>query len=219
MAKRDYSQMEYPRLVALGESDSIRATRHMNSKILCGLCKFVCCKSNIFIVETTPAESEKLGIPMAFPQNGSCPECTETGCKHGKDRPMFCKLFPVAVGDKGELNVPHWAYLHCPQPKHFTFSRIDENGKYVYHKKEGTKGPIGKNIQDEVRLDKPLEEFPTVLEMCEEGMVEMFGTKTLDKVRHGLAVLNGTATPPNSNPPSKNDTTDKAMAGDSSTPG
>ena len=167
-----------------------KITRHLNRQVLCGCCKFKCCNSEVFAVELTPKEVEKFQLPQLFLQEGRCRCLTEdAGCKYGAERPVFCRIYPVMMDFEGkQLYVVHWAVLHCPTPKHFVFDRM-EGEKYVYKKRTDIRVPTN-NIQDEIKLDKPLEEFPNVLYANEDGLTELFGAENVEKFKRDLAELN-----------------------------
>lgn len=188
--KEYYDQMLYPKVEASRENPP-RATRHLNRQTMCGACNFKCCVSEIFVVEASPAEAEKLGTPLAWPQNGRCQYLCDSGCGFGSDRPSFCKLYPIEIDfERNQLIAPFWAITHCPTPKDFVFVGMDGE-KYVYRKREDIKGPKKNNIQDEIRLDYPIEEFPNILENNAQALRELYGDEMLESVRSQLKELNG----------------------------
>ena len=175
-----------------------KATRFLNLQIMCGACKFKCCNSEVFSVEISEEErsryiSQGLLPPdtgLAWKQNGSCHCLNESGCKFGEDRPAFCKMYPLHVDfEKGTCGTSHWVLTHCPMPKHFEFVGI-QDGKYVYRKRDDLKGPVKGNIQGELRLDRPLEEWPTILESNAEGLAEVYSPEMVEQVREQLRTIN-----------------------------
>jgi len=188
MSADQYNVFEYDKLQK--QKNSIVPGRHLNRQVMCGACNFICCKSKIFIVETTVAESKKLNLPLAFPQNGGCSECLPDGCRHGDDKPVFCRLYPFVVNHNGTSTTSQWVLMNCPTPKNFEFVGVTEDGKYHYKKKENLKGHVRNNIQAEIFLDKPIELFPNILENNVGALLELFGEGWVRKLREGLEKMN-----------------------------
>ena len=182
-----YDDAEFPKLMVL--KDQLRVTRHLNRQVTCGACKFKCCNSHLFAVELTPDESEKFKLPIVFPQNGHCSQLTETGCKHSPDRPAFCHIFPIYIKDDGAISTTFWVLTQCPTVRSWEFLERRGNA-YVYVPRRDLKGPLKGNMQDELVADKPIEEWPNILENGAKGFEMLFGQDRLEKARADLAKLN-----------------------------
>ena len=169
-----------------------KASRFLNMQVMCGHCQFKCCNSEFFYVTLSPEESERMQLPQTIPTvNSHCPCLAEdgTGCRYGKDRPVLCKIFPVKTIYSGSLIAFHWCVLHCPTAKNYIFDRM-EGDKYVYVPDQKARGKLY-NMQSEIRLDKPIEEFPRLIETCKEGMTLLYGEEGYAKVVEELKILNG----------------------------
>jgi Fe-S-cluster containining protein len=173
-----------------------RATRHLNRQTMCGACQFKCCYSTIFEVEVSEEQRQKLGVEKrTWPMAGHCPCLKEengvvVGCKFGENRPSLCKFFPMQFDfERGQIYTSHWVLTHCPTPKDFEFVEM-RDGKYVYKKRDGVKGPKKNNMQEEIVIDHPIEEWPNILEANAEGLEELYGAEMVDRVRGQLVKLN-----------------------------
>ena len=164
-----------------------RVTRHLRRQTMCGACKFKCCSS--FFVELSVEEAQKHKLPMTWRQQGGCFCNTPTGCRLGSERPSFCKIYPVQIDfERNYCYCPHWALVSCPVPKDFEFIG-KEDGKYVYRKRSDLKGPKKNNIQDEIRLNHPIEQWPDILAANSEGLDEIYGEGYSLKLREQLNAL------------------------------
>ncbi len=166
-----------------------KPTKYLHRQVLCGLCNFKCCRSKGLSVECTKIEAKKLDLPIIFQQDGHCRCLTPTGCKHGENRPVFCKLFPLQVlPPRGQqppsLVVSHWSILNCPAATDYIFDGV-VGGKYTYHRKK-VSGAKKNNSQETLELDEPLSDFPAVLDFCGEAVDELYGEGTVAKLKDAL---------------------------------
>ena len=158
-------------------------TKFLRFRVLCGFCNFKCCNSPTLEVETTEAESKRLGLPRRFPQEGSCRCLTKTGCKHGEARPVYCQLFPLQVTKDNKLVVSHWAILHCPNDRDYAFDRVDKTtkGQEFHYNKKKPKSK-GKNSFPTLKLtNQKLKERPTIVEACKHAIIELWGKDYYEK--------------------------------------
>lgn len=168
-----------------------RASQYLTRRVMCGACNFKCCNGKSLNVECTEEETKRLSLPVLFPQNGRCPELTDTGCKHGKARPAFCKLFPLQIKPASRRNTPpilvvaSWSILNCPVTTDYELE-IGEGGQYVYQRRKVSR--IKKNNSKQtLELDRPIEEaFPDVLESCGEAIEIFYGPGAVDRLRQVL---------------------------------
>ena len=138
-----------------------------SKKLMCGYCNYGCCNSQTFHVEFSPKEikylSEKYNksLEKIEYQNGKCRHLKDdnSGCSFGKDRPKYCKTYPITENKSNTLVVSNWSWLHCPKPTDYELVKIVE-GKYHYRLKSKHK-----NKRDELILDDDIEKIiPTFLE-------------------------------------------------------
>jgi Fe-S-cluster containining protein len=195
--KRDPEYWSKSWIPQINKEREPHATRHLNRQTMCGACQFKCCYSTIFGVEVSEEQRQRLGLEQLTWQIAGHCYCLKkdengnvTGCKFGKDRPSVCKLFPLQIDfEKQQIYTPHWVLTHCPTPKDFEFVEM-RDGKYVYKKRDGVKGPKKNNMQEEIVIDYPIEEWPNILEANAEGLEELYGAEMVDRVRGQLVKLN-----------------------------
>jgi Fe-S-cluster containining protein len=161
-----------------------RATRHLNARVLCGTCRYKCCNSPSLVVEATPAEQRRLSLPQIFEQHGHCSQLTPTGCRHGSDRPVFCKLFPLQVTPHNTLIVSRWAIMTCPMAHHY---RETAAGRHVRRENLGPKARLDNSA---AALTGDLREWPTALEAGREALTEIYGAAGYQAIVDDLAAIN-----------------------------
>ena len=164
------------------------ATRHLNRRVLCGHCNYKCCNGKSLVVLTTEQESEELGLPVVFPQDGHCRCLTPTGCEHGERRPISCQMFPLQVNKRNQLVVSYWSILNCPTAKDYDFVGMD-GGRYTYQRR-AVSGAKANNSDVTLSLKEPLEQFPTAIECGATAVSKLWGQDGADQIKHELAVLN-----------------------------
>ena len=167
-----------------------KPTKFLQLRVMCGACRYKCCNSPSFVVQCTTEEQKRLDLPEEFPQQGSCPCLTDTGCAHGDGRPLFCKFFPLqihTVKQEPSLVIMHWCILHCPAPNDYILTGT-KNGKYTYSIKDGVSRGKAKNVQPILILDKPLEEaFPNVLDSCGYALDALYGYGVTEIIKKRMA--------------------------------
>jgi len=158
-----------------------KPTKWLSHPVMCGHCNFICCCSPSFNVKLLKGEKER--INKQFNENvdhkwdlaGRCKYLKrEGGCKFSKDRPTFCKMFPLQI-QQGSWRLSNWYTMHCPTPKKFDFVgkvETEDGVKYHYTPKEKYKNQ--RNFKD-IYLDTPIDELPPAHVTMKEEIVEVYG--------------------------------------------
>lgn len=165
-----------------------KPTRFLNIRVLCGLCRWRCCNSPSLGVELTPEESKRMELPIAFPIAGRCRCLGDAGCSWGAGRPVLCKLFPAQIKPDGNLVCAHWNILNCPTDRDYTFVGM-KDGRYVYARTSKS-GPKANNSAEGLSLDKPLTDYPTVMQAARPALVELYGEDAVCEIERQLRILN-----------------------------
>ena len=158
----------------------LRPTKYLARKPLCGLCRFKCCNSPSLEVETTEEEAGRLNLPRRFPQAGRCRCLGPAGCVHGEARPVFCKMFPLQVRPDGALIVSYWSTLNCPTAADYEL--VGRDGELYVYRRKLVGASKAANSQEELRLDRPIEDMPTALDIGAPALDEVFGAGTADRM-------------------------------------
>ena len=103
----------------------------------------------------------------------------------GDDRPLFCKLYPVAEHYKNnKLVISNWSFLSCPKPENYELDKVVD-GKYHYKLKKKHWNKKDKLILDDT-IDNVVDE---IWIQAKESIIEKYGKDYYKSIEKSMVPL------------------------------